>query len=109
MPEDSISSSVSSLDVQFGCLEFGTDGTTFEAGVDSTNKFSQPAVNSSVDAVSSGAVTETTPSQQGSLNAYSAGKGTGTGANQPSALVSGGLATKGVSILVFKVSTFNFF
>lgn len=98
MPEDPISNSVNALDVQFGCLEFGTDGTTFEAGVESTNKFSQPPVNSSVDAVSSGAVTEPTPSQQASLNAYSASKVAGTGANQPSAIISGGLAAKGVSI-----------
>lgn len=106
MPEDPISASVSSLDVQFGCLEFGSDGATFDAGTDPSSKFAQPppAATSvtATDPASSGAPTtalDTTANQQASLNAYSAAKNAAAAASSQQSTLVGGLTGKGVSRL----------
>jgi len=45
-----MNSNMSSLDVQFGCLEFGTDGGTFDAGVESVKYSQSQSANASTTA-----------------------------------------------------------
>lgn len=62
MPEDSINTSISFLDVQFGGLEFGSEGGSFDAAT------SAAATSTSVETAPTAA---TTDSQNSALDGYS--------------------------------------
>lgn len=105
MPDDSISSNVISLDVQFGCLEFGSDTATFDnSNTEANNKFSQPPSSTTTSVESSSLVGSTggidASTNEASLNAYN--KTTSAASSQQASLVSG-LTGKGVSAYFYSL------